>query len=68
MIEVGAFAAPPNGKKFGTTLHRQGIPVKSGKWVARFTVNQAPEKAGIDPFHLLIDRVPSDNVKKVTIN
>jgi hypothetical protein len=32
-----------------------------------FTTAQLPEKAGIDPFALLIDRIPDDNVKNVTL-
>jgi len=35
--------------------------------VFTFTTEQLPEKAGIDPFALLIDRIPDDNVKKVTL-
>ena len=68
VVEVGAFAAPPKGKKYGKMLHRESVPVKTGKWIARFTVDALPEKAGIDPFHLLVDRVPDDNLKKVTID
>jgi len=41
--------------------------MKSGKAQYKFVVNEEPEKAGIDPLRLLIDRVPSDNMKKVTI-
>ena len=67
-IEVGAFAAPPKGKKYGKTLHRESVALKSGKSMTHFTVDSLPEKAGIDPFHLLIDRVPDDNLKKVTLN
>jgi hypothetical protein len=32
-----------------------------------FRTAQQPEKAGIDPFALLIDRIPDDNVKDVTL-
>jgi hypothetical protein len=32
-----------------------------------FTTAQLPEKAGVDPFALLIDRIPDDNVKNVTL-
>jgi len=67
-LEVGAFAAPPKGKKYGKTLHRASVSVKSGKANTSFTVAELPEKAGVDPFHLMIDRVPDDNIKKVTIN
>jgi hypothetical protein len=30
-------------------------------------VDEAPDKAGIDPFLLLIDRIPDDNTKTVDI-
>lgn len=65
-IEVGAFAAPPKGRKYGKTLHRERRYVSGKDNRFTFAVNEAPERAGIDPFSLLIDRVPDDNVKKVT--
>jgi len=33
-----------------------------------FTTAQLPEKAGIDPFALLIDRIPDENMKNVTLS
>jgi hypothetical protein len=30
-----------------------------------FTTTELPDQAGIDPFLLLIDRIPDDNTKKV---
>ncbi len=67
VIEIGAFAKPEKGKRYGKTLYRQRIEMKSGKAQYKFIVNEEPEKAGIDPFRLLIDRLPDDNMKKVTI-
>jgi hypothetical protein len=32
-----------------------------------FTVDELPDQAGVDPFLHLIDRIPEDSVKKVTI-
>jgi hypothetical protein len=32
-----------------------------------FTVDELPDQAGVDPFLLLIDRVPDDNTKKLTL-
>jgi hypothetical protein len=32
-----------------------------------FVTASLPEKAGVDPFALLIDRVPDDNTKPVTL-
>ncbi len=62
-IEIGAFATPENGKTYGKTLYRQRVKVTQKNNVFTFVVNGKPEKAGIDPFSLLIDRNPEDNVK-----
>lgn len=32
-----------------------------------FVADEPPEKAGIDPFALLVDKNPEDNLKKVSI-
>jgi ABC-2 type transport system permease protein len=64
-IEVGAFAPPVEGKQFGETLARERRTLKSGKNTVTFETTQRPETAGIDPFLLLIDRVPEDNTRKV---
>lgn len=40
---------------------------KAGEQQLTFTVNGVPEKAGIDPFNKLIDRIASDNQVKITI-
>ncbi len=66
-IEIGAFAKPEKGKRYGKSLYRQRIEMKPGKAQYKFIVDEEPEKAGIDPFRLLIDRLPDDNMKKVTI-
>jgi ABC-2 type transport system permease protein len=66
-IEIGAFAKPPHGKKYGKTLYRDRVLMKSGAATYTFTVDEAPDKAGIDPFLLLIDRIPDDNTKTVEI-
>jgi ABC-2 type transport system permease protein len=67
-IEIGAFAKPLKDQRYGKSLYRQRIQMKSGKGQYKFVVDEEPEKAGIDPFRLLIDRLPSDNVKKVSIS
>lgn len=64
-IEIGAFAKPEKGQRYGRTLHRQRVPLRSGEAEFTFTVDELPDKAGVDPFRMLIDRVPSDNMKAV---
>ena len=64
-IEIGAFAAPAKGKKNGQVLHREKVHMTNAKGTYTYTVDQKPDKAGIDPLLLLIDRIPGDNLKSV---
>ena len=66
-IEVAAFAAPERGKKYGKTLYRKRLLAKGPTLSHTFVVGQLPETAGIDPFHLLVDRTPDDNTKDVAL-
>lgn len=66
-VEIGAFAAPEEGRKYGETLYREKVIAKSGDNEFVFVVDEVPDKAGIDPFLLLIDRMPRDNTKKVKL-
>ena len=66
-VDVGAFAKPEKDRKYGKTLHRELVHVTQARSTYTFVTDQLPEKAGIDPFLLLIDRVPDDNTKKVTL-
>jgi hypothetical protein len=66
-IDIGAFAKPASGKKYGDTLYRERIHITRQDATFTFTTAQLPEKAGIDPFALLIDRIPDDNVKNVIL-
>lgn len=77
-IEIGAFAKPVAGSRYGKALHMKSDTTESG-WASRkrvhitkplntfkFVVKEEPDRAGIDPFSLLIDRVPDDNMKRVS--
>lgn len=64
-VEIGAFAPPEEGKTYGKTLYRQRVKITQKEQVFTFVTDGKPEKAGIDPFSLLIDRSPEDNVKKI---
>jgi aminopeptidase N len=66
-IDIGAFAKPPKGKKYGDTLYRQRVHITQRGSTYTFATAMLPEKAGIDPFALLIDRIPDDNLKSVTL-
>ncbi len=66
-MEIGAFAKPEAGKRYGALLHRERVQLKSGKHQLEFTVASEPYQAGIDPRNFLIDRMPDDNLKRITI-
>ncbi|MGH9570561.1 MAG: M1 family aminopeptidase, partial [Candidatus Angelobacter sp.] len=66
-VDIGAFAKPAKGKKYGDTLYRQRIHMTQKNATFTFTTEKLPEKAGIDPFDLLIDRIPDDNTKSVNL-
>lgn len=65
-IDIGAFAQPEYGRKYGETLHRERVHITKKENTFKFTTDEKPHRAGIDPFSLLIDRVPGDNTKRVT--
>jgi hypothetical protein len=66
-LEVGAFAKPEPGKRYGKLLHKQRVQLSAGVHELEFIVAEKPDKAGVDPQNLLIDRVPKDNLRTVTI-
>ena len=67
-IEIGAFAKPEKGRKYGRTLYRDRVHIAQTRSTYTFTVSEPPDQAGVDPFLLLVDRIPDDNVKKVEIS
>jgi ABC-2 type transport system permease protein len=66
-IEVGALAAPEKGKHYGKVLARQMLHMTGKGGTYTFVTDAMPDKAGIDPLLLLVDRVPDDNLKKVDV-
>lgn len=65
-IEIGAFAKPEPERKFGKTLYRERVKIEQENSTFKFVVDEVPALAGVDPFLLLIDRLPEDNMKKPT--
>jgi hypothetical protein len=64
-IEVGALAAPEKGKHYGKVLVRHLVHMTGKNGTYTFVTDAIPDKAGVDPLLLLVDRVPDDNMKKV---
>ena len=66
-IDIGAFAKPGKKMQYGATLHRERVHITQKESTLTFVTDALPDKAGIDPFALLIDRIPDDNTKSVTL-
>jgi ABC-2 type transport system permease protein len=68
LIDIGIFAADgknAKGMKQKTPLYLQKHWLTAGEHVIELTVKGTPEKAGIDPYNKLIDRIADDNLISV---
>ena len=66
-VEIGVFAPVEKGEASGKPLYVQMHRIRSGKQTITVTVPRNPARAGIDPYHLLIDWEMDDNVKAVKV-
>jgi ABC-2 type transport system permease protein len=64
-VEVGVFAPAEAGEETGEPLYVQKHRIHSGEQTITMIVPQEPARAGIDPFHLLMDWELDDNVEEV---
>lgn len=65
-IEVGVFARGASGKEEDEkVLYLQRRRVAQGEFTVTAVVDQAPYEVGFDPYNKLIDRVPTDNRKRL---
>jgi ABC-2 type transport system permease protein len=62
-IEIGATAKPKEDGRLGNVLLRQKVRVTQPDMQFTFTLNERPDRAGVDPFGLLPDLGPEDNLK-----
>ncbi|MBN8677918.1 MAG: hypothetical protein J0M29_06810 [Chitinophagales bacterium] len=63
-VDIGIFApdkVEDSGKKLTVPLYLKKHQLKAGEHTITIRVKGKPEKAGIDPYNKLIDRVPEDN-------
>ncbi len=64
-VDIGIYGEAPKGKDQGKLIYQERVKINQEENTFTIKVDEKPAKAGIDPNHLLIDRVPDDNVKKV---
>ncbi len=64
-VDVGVFDTPAPGARLGAPLAIRRVKVTTGTSRHTFVVTRPPARAGIDPYTLLIDRNPGDNMRDV---
>jgi hypothetical protein len=64
-VEIGVFAGAAGSSTPGVALYLRPHRIHSGKQTIMVTVPQMPARAGIDPYHMLIDRGRDDNVAEI---
>jgi aminopeptidase N len=65
-IQVGVLAKPEEGRRYGKPLEIRRLRMREKESTFVFTTKEKPWQAGIDPYSYLIDRVPDDNLKRVS--
>jgi len=64
-IDIAVFAKPETKKSIGKPMIYQRQKINQKENTFTFMVKEKPYQVGIDPYNYLVDRIPSDNVKKV---
>ncbi|MDP9349857.1 MAG: hypothetical protein M3P24_12075, partial [Gemmatimonadota bacterium] len=64
-VEIGVFAAGQGKDGEGEPLYLAKHRITPKTRLVRVVVDRVPARAGIDPYHKLIDRTGDDNVRKV---
>jgi len=65
-IDIGVFGETESKQTYGKPLIYERLKITKPENTFTFKVKEKPQNAGIDPYNYLVDRMPEDNVKKVT--
>jgi ABC-2 type transport system permease protein len=65
-IDIACFGIPENDDELGKKLFYKRYKINQKENKVVFQTKEKPFKAGVDPYNYLIDRVPEDNLKRVT--
>lgn len=64
-IDIAVFAEDVSYADLGKPLLKQRMKITKRNNTFTLRVKERPHQVGIDPYNLLVDRMPEDNVKKV---
>ena len=65
-IDVAVFEKSESESNLGKPLVYERKKITKAENTFTFIVDKEPYEAGIDPYNYLVDRIPEDNVKRVT--
>src|SRR5688572_13182165 len=65
LVEIGVFAGNAQGQSAGDSLYVREHRMRAGQQAIVVTVPRQPTRAGIDPYHKLIERDRGDNVGEI---
>lgn len=66
-IDIAIFGEPDGVSKTGKPILMKRVKVNMRENAFVFKVKEKPVKAGIDPYNYLIDRIPDDNLKAISL-
>ena len=66
-IAVGVFGEDRGGARLSRPLFLERVHVTTADVVISAVVGEKPARAGVDPYNVLIDRRPGDNVRAVSL-
>ena len=66
-IDVGVFGEDRGGGRLSRPLFLERVHVTAPDVVISAVVAEKPARAGVDPYNVLIDRTPGDNVRAVSL-
>jgi ABC-2 type transport system permease protein len=66
-VEIGVFTGDEKGENSGNPLYLQKHRIRSGKQTITVTVPGKPARAGIDPYHLLVEWKSDNNIEKIKV-
>jgi ABC-2 type transport system permease protein len=65
-IEIGAYAKAEGDKPRGKMLYRKRVKAVGNKLRYTFITKEKPHRAGADPFSLMVDLSPENNMREVS--
>jgi ABC-2 type transport system permease protein len=65
-VTIGVYeGATSKSDRLGTPLYERRHRLTSATQAIEVVVDRQPRRAAVDPYHLLVDRAPKDNVKEI---